>query len=40
VSLNKGESLTFKYQFHWHAGKGEAKKIEARYREWVASKGK
>ncbi|MDE2679933.1 MAG: PmoA family protein [Verrucomicrobiota bacterium] len=40
VSLNKGESLNFKYRFYWHAGKGETKKIEARYREWVASKGK
>ncbi|HIG81746.1 MAG TPA: hypothetical protein EYQ62_08920 [Verrucomicrobiales bacterium] len=40
VSLNKGESLSFKYRFHWHAGKGEAKKIEARYREWVAPKGR
>ncbi|MBT6449189.1 MAG: PmoA family protein, partial [Verrucomicrobiales bacterium] len=36
VSLNKSESLAFKYRFYWHPGKGEAKKIEARYREWVA----
>jgi hypothetical protein len=40
VTLNKGESLAFKYRFYWHPGKGEAKKIEAHYREWVAPKNK
>jgi len=40
VSLNRGESLSFKYRFHWHAGKGEAGKIEARYREWIAPQDK
>ena len=35
--LKKGQSLTFRYRLYWHAGKGEAKKIEAQYREWVAA---
>ncbi len=39
-SLKKGQSITFKYRLYWHAGKGEAKKIEAQYRQWVAAKGK
>ena len=38
--LKKGQSLTFKYRLYWHAGKGDAKKIEAQYRQWVAAKGK
>ena len=39
-TLKKGQSVTFKYRFHFHAGKGEAKKIEAAYRQWVAPAGK
>ena len=39
-SLKKGQSITFKYRLYWHAGKGDAKKIEAQYRQWVAAKGK
>ena len=39
-SLRKGQSITFKYRLYWYAGKGEAKKIEAQYRQWVAAKGK
>ena len=38
--LKKGQSLTFKYRLYWHAGKGDAKKIESQYRQWVAAKGK
>ena len=38
--LKKGQSLTFRYRLYWHAGKGEAKKIEAQYREWVAAASK
>ena len=38
--LKKGQSLTFKYRLYWHASKGDAKKIEAQYRQWVAAKGK
>jgi hypothetical protein len=38
--LKKGQSITFKYRLYWHAGKGEVKKIEAQYRQWVAAKGK
>ena len=38
--LMKGQSLTFKYRFYWHAGKGDAKIIETQYRQWVAAKGK
>jgi len=39
-TLKKGQSLTFKYRLYWHIGKGESKKIEAQYRQWVAAKGK
>ena len=39
-SLEKGQSLTFKYRLYWHAGRGDAKKIEAQYRQWVATKDK
>ena len=39
-TLKKGQSLTFKHRLYWHAGKGESKKIEAQYRQWVAAKGK
>ena len=39
-ALKKGQSLTFRYRLYWHAGKGDAKKIEARYRQWVAPAGK
>jgi len=38
--LKIGQSLTFKYRLYWHASKGDAKKIEAQYRQWVAAKGK
>jgi hypothetical protein len=38
--LKKGQSLTFKYRFYWHTGKGDAKKIEAAYRQWVAPNSK
>ena len=37
-SLKKGQSITFKYRLYWHAGKGDSKKIEAQYRQWVAAK--
>ena len=39
-TLKKGQSLTFNYRFYWHPGKGDAKKIEAQYRQWVAATGK
>ena len=39
-ALKKGQSLTFRYRLYWHAGKGDAKKIEAQYRQWVAPAGK
>ena len=38
--LKKGQSLTFKYRFYWHTGKGDAKKIEVAYRQWVAPNSK
>ena len=38
--LKKDQSLTFRYRLYWHAGKGDAKKIETQYRQWVAAKGK
>tara|TARA_B100001123_G_scaffold229024_1_gene257684 strand:+ start:847 stop:1821 length:975 start_codon:yes stop_codon:yes gene_type:complete len=39
-SLKKGQSITFKYRLYWHAGKGDSKKIESQYRQWVAAKDK
>jgi hypothetical protein len=39
-TLKKGQSLTFKHRFYWHASRGDAKKIEAQYRQWVAATGK
>ncbi len=39
-TLKKDDSLTFRYRLYWHAGKGDAKKIEAQYREWVAASSK
>ena len=39
-TLKKGQSLTFKHRFYWHSGRGDTKKIEAQYRQWVAATGK